>query len=173
MAIARAAQYFLLVCLPLATSAQLRKPYGKPVRWATTAELAGISPVLSLNVEYTPIQLPKSFFVIRGGAGQLFTSYSPLTLPHALTWNLVLNGRTKGCPPRSARNSFFAEIGVGGVYLVGATEEIKYRWSPIVGVRHYFKYNPLATGFWKVQLTPVVSGQVVPWGGLGVGLLID
>lgn len=161
------------MCLPLTTWAQLQKPYGKPVRWATTAELGGISPVLSVNVEYVPIQLPKSFFVIRGGAGQLFTGYSPLTLPHALTWNLVLNGKTKGCPPRSARNSFFAEVGIGGVYLVGATEEITYRWSPLIGVRLYFKYNPVATGFWKVQLTPIVSGQVVPWGGLGVGLLID
>jgi hypothetical protein len=84
--------------LPAVSVAQLQKPYGKPVRWAATAELGGISPVLSLNAEYTPIQWEKSFITLRGGMGQLFTGYSLLTLPHALTWNLVLNGKIKGCP---------------------------------------------------------------------------
>lgn len=88
----------MLSCLPLTAWAQLRKPHGKPVRWATTAELGGISPVFSLNAEYTSIQSRKSFLVIRGGIGQLFTDYSLITLPHALTWNVVLNGKTKGCP---------------------------------------------------------------------------
>ncbi len=138
-----------------------------------TAELGNISPLLSLNVEYAPIQRPKSFLVIRGGMGQLFTGYSLFTLPHALTWNTVLNGKTKGCPPQHPANSFFAEFGIGGVYLVGAKEETAYRWSPIVGVRRYFAYNPRATGFWKAQLTPLVAGRLIPWGGIGVGLLID
>jgi len=162
-----------MLCLPLTTLAQLRKPYTKPIRWASTVELGGLSPILSLNAEYVPIQLEKSFLLIRGGIGQLFTGYSLLTVPHALTWNVILNGRTRGCPPKSPKNSFFAELGVGGVYLVGATEDITYRWSPILGVRRYFFYNPRATGFWKAQLTPVVSVQLVPWGGIGIGLLID
>ncbi|MEZ0487829.1 hypothetical protein [Fibrella aquatica] len=153
--------------------AQLQRPYGKPVRWAVTGEVGGLSPLLSLNAEYAPVQFRKSFLVIRGGVGHLFTNYSILTLPHALTWNVVLNGQTRGCLPREPRNSFFAEVGLGSVYLPGAMEGVTYRWSPILGVRRYFAYNVRANGFWKVQLTPVVSGQWVPWGGVGLGLLID
>jgi hypothetical protein len=169
----RIVYYCLLIWLPCTATAQLRKPYGKPTRWAATVELGGLSPLISINGEYAVIQSTKSFITIRGGVGQLFTGYSWLTLPHALTWNKVLNGKIKGCPPGHPRNSLFAELGIGGVYLAGATEKIKYRWSPIIGVRHYFAYNPRASGFWKAQLTPVVAGRFVPWGGIGIGLLID
>lgn len=162
-----------LLWLPGSATAQLRKPYAKPTRWATTVEVGGLSPLASINGEYALIQSQKSFITLRGGVGQLFTGYSWLTLPHALTWNKVLNGKTKGCPPRHPQNSSFIELGSGGVYLAGATEETTYRWSPIIGLRHYFAYNPRATGFWKAQLTPVVGGRLVPWGGLGIGLLID
>jgi hypothetical protein len=136
-------------------------------------EVGGLSPVFSINAEYSLTQSKKSFTIIRGGMGQLFTGYSWLTLPHALTWNRVLNGKTKGCPPEHPRSSLFAELGLGGVYLAGATEGLTYRWSPIIGVRHYFAYNQRANGFWKAQFTPVVAGRLVPWGGIGIGLLID
>ena len=173
MLLFRSACCCFVLCLPLISAAQLQKPYGKTVRWATTVELGGLSPIISLNAEYTLIQSKKSFFVTRVGIGQLFTGYSLLTAPHALTWNIVLNGKTKGCPPIRPQNPLFAEIGIGGVYLVGATEETTYRWSPVVGVRHYFAYNLKANGFWKAQLTPIVAGQLVPWSGIGLGLLID
>lgn len=169
----RIAYCCLLLWLPGLTTAQLRKPYGKPSRWAATVELGGISPLVSVNAEYAVVQSQKSFLVMRGGVGQLFTAYSWCTLPHAITWNRVLNGRVKGCPPRQPPRSFFAELGVGGVYFAGSTEKNSYRWTPVLGVRHYVAYNARATGFWKAQLTPVVAGRFVPWGGVGIGLVID
>ncbi|MBC8154130.1 MAG: hypothetical protein H7Z72_14600 [Bacteroidetes bacterium] len=164
---------YCLLLLPLASSAQLYKPYAKPVRWAATGEIGGISPLVSANLEYAPVQCRKSFVVIHGGIGQLFSGYSFCTLPHALTWNILLNGKAKGCPPVKPRNQLFAELGAGGVYLAGAKDGNAYRWSPLLGVRRYFSYNLLATGFWKAQLTPLVAGRLVPWGGVGIGLVID
>ena len=163
----------LFLFVPFLTSAQLYKPYALPNRWALTTEIGGISPVLSINTEYSPIQRKKSFLTIRAGIGYLFTNYSICSLPHALTWNVALNGKRRSCPPIEKRNLLLLELGVGGVYLPGAEGEIVYRWSPIVGVRRYFKYNTRATGFWKIQLTPYLGGQIAPFGGIGLGLLID
>ncbi len=164
----------LLLWLPCTAYSQLRKPYGKPVRWSATFEVGGLSPIASVNAEYGIIQTKRSFVTVRGGLGQTFTGYSLLTLPHALTWNQVLNRKQIGCPSHSPRNSWFAELGVGGVYLIGSPEETDYQWGLILGLRHYFAYNRRANGFWKVQLTPIVlSNEIIPWGGLGIGLIID
>lgn len=163
----------ILLLLPLVAVAQLRKPYGKPSQWAVTAEVGGVSPVFSINAEWALLQSRKSFFIARAGVGHLFTGYSLLTLPHSLTWNRVLNGKVKGCPPRNPRNSLMAEVGLGGSYLAGAIDEVVYRWSPLLGLRGYYACNHRATGFWKVQLTPLVSGKLAPWGGVGIGLVID
>jgi hypothetical protein len=170
----RCVSFILLLWLPRSVNAQLRKAYGKPVRWAATFEAGGLSPIASVNAEYAIIQSKKSFLAARGGFGQLFTGYNSVTLPHALIWNKALNKKSKGCPTQGPRNSLFVEMGVGGVYLLGSAEVTAYRWGPILGVRRYFAYNNRANGFWKVQLTPIIlSGELIPWGGLGIGVLID
>lgn len=170
----RLTYFILLLLLSHAVDAQLRKPYGKPVRWAATFEVGGLSPITSINAEYTVIQFKKSFLTVRGGFGQTLSIDGWATLPHALTWNIVLNGRRKGCPTQNARNPLFAELGIGGVYLIGAPEKTDYQRGVIFGLRRYFSYNNRANGFWKAQFTPIVlPDQLILWGGLGIGLLID
>jgi hypothetical protein len=155
------------------SSAQLYKPYARSSRWALTGEVGGISPLLSLNFEYAAFQSKKYFITLHGGLGHLFTNYSLYTVPHALTWNILLNGKSRGCSPIISQKPLFAELGLGGVYFVRATGEIKYRWSPVIGVRRYFLYNLRTTGFWKAQLTPLLAGRLVPFGGIGIGIVID
>ncbi|NID13441.1 hypothetical protein [Fibrivirga algicola] len=166
---------WLLLGLPFVATAQLKKAYGKPTRWAVTAELGGFGPFASLNAEYAPLQTKTSFFVLRGGVGHTFSRSLLCSLPASVSWNLVLNGQTRGCPPTRLRNPTLLEVGMGGVYPLYTDKELgsAYRWSPLLGVRHYFPYNSRATGFWKVQLTPLVTGQLSPWVGLSAGVVID
>lgn len=141
----------LLLLLPILASAQVYKTYSPAQSWAVTAELGGLSPFLSINAEHTPIASEGGFLVLRGGVGHSLGRSVLCSLPHAVSWHVLLNGRTKGCPPVSPGNSTFLELGVGGVYPLYTTKDLEaaYRWSPLLGVRHYFRYQVRATGFGK------------------------
>lgn len=165
----------VLLLLPVGAGAQVYKTWTPAQRWSATAELGGFSPILSINAEHTPLASRKGFLVLRGGGGHSLSRSVLCSLPHAVSWNILLNGNTKGCPPASPGNSTFLEWGVGGVYPLYTRKDIgtAYLWSPLLGVRHYFRYNVRATGFWKAQLTPLLTGQWSPWLGLSFGLVID
>lgn len=165
----------ILILIPFLSSAQLYKKYSHAQQWSAAAEVGGLSPILSINAEYIPLESQKGFLVLRGGVGHSFGRSVLCSLPHSLSWNLLLNGKTEGCPPVRPGNSTFIEVGIGGVYPLYTTKEIEanYRWSPLLGVRHYFLYNVRTTGFWKAQFTPLVTSQLSPWFGLSMGVVID
>ncbi|UFH52010.1 hypothetical protein [Spirosoma sp. KNUC1025] len=125
-------------------------------------------------MEYIPVQFKKSFVTLRGGVGYLGARYSMATLPQSLTWNILLNGKVNGCPPQVPLKSMFAEVGLGGAYLVSANTTVNYVYGPILGLRRYFLYNVRTTGFWKAQICPVVTDhKVIAWGGVAVGIVLD
>ena len=162
---------FFLV--PTTLFAQQYKPFSRAWKWAATAEAGGVGPGFSVNLDYSPVQFKRSFVVLHGGIGYLGTHYCAITLPHSLTWAILLNNKVKGCPPRVPPKSTFLEIGLGGSYLVDTRVKVDYVAGPIVGVRRYFQYNQRATGFWKVQISPMLADVIVPWGGVGVGIILD
>ena len=165
----------MLLLLPVLVSGQVYKTYSPTQSWSATGELGGLSPVLSVNAEHTPIASRRGFLILRGGVGHSLGGSVLCSLPNAVSWHVLLNGRTKGCPPVSPGNSTFLELGVGGVYAFYTTKDLEaaYSWSPLLGVRHYFRYQVRATGFWKAQLTPLVTGEWSPWFGLSLGLVIN
>lgn len=143
-------------------------------KWAATAEAGGVGSAFSANIEYIPIQFKKSFVVLRGGLGYLGARYSMGTVPTSVTWNILLNGKVNGCPPQVPSKSLFAEIGIGGSYLLDSKTTVNYLYGPVLGVRRYFLYNARTTGFWKAQICPVVTDHnVIPWGGIAIGIVLD
>ncbi|WP_234734162.1 hypothetical protein [Tellurirhabdus bombi] len=88
--------------------------------------------------------------------------------------NVLLNRRKNAClPPVGELNQWFLEVGAGGLAFNKPLDKGDYRFTPILGVRHY-QTVPLTTTryFWKAQLTPFILGKLAPWGGLGVGLIL-
>ncbi|GAB3260168.1 hypothetical protein GCM10027347_24270 [Larkinella harenae] len=166
---------FLLVLIGVQVQAQFVKPYESPRRWSTTVELGGLSPIVSLNLEYVPLRPQAHFWVIRGGVGTMFTQYSMLTIPHSVSFNFLLNPNPRSCPPPVGfRKRWFLEVGWGGTAFVRPlVKEDGYRSSPMVGVRHYFTINQERTiAFLKAQLTPFILNKFGLWGGVGFGVVI-
>lgn len=157
----------LFFLVPITLYAQQYKPYSRAWKWAATAEAGGVGPGFSANLEYIPVQLKSSFVVVHGGIGYMGTHYSTATLPHSLTWNILLNSKAKGCPPQIPPKSTFIEIGIGGSYLIQSKVKVEYAAGPVLGVRRYFQYNQWATGFWKAQIIPMFADVIIPWGGVG------
>lgn len=163
----------LFFLLPISLYAQRYKPYSSSWKWAATAEVGSVSPGYSLNAEYSPVQFKKSFVVLRAGIGYLSERYSKAAIPHAITWAVLLNGKERGCPLSVPEKALFLEIGAGGAYLIENTSKINYVGGPIIGLRRYFMYNERATGFLKIQAIPLIADRIMPWGGVGIGLVID
>ena len=163
---------FLLV--PVTLYAQRYNPTLRSWKWAATAEAGGVGSAFSVNAEYIPVQFKTSFVTLRAGLGYLGARYSIATVPQSITWNILLNRKVSGCPPHVPLKSLFAEIGIGGAYLISPHTTVDYLYGPMVGVRQYFLFNVRTTGFWKVQISPVVTDRkVIPWGGIAVGIVLD
>jgi hypothetical protein len=162
----------LVLCRPVA--AQLYKSYQAPHRWAATAEAGGISPVLSVRAEYSFFQTKSTFAAIQLGIGHTFTDYSLHSVPHALTMNYLLNGKKLKCPaPIGEPTQWFLEAGAGGLVFNRPKDKEKYRFTPIIGVRRYQTARFTRTRyFYKVQFTPYILGQLLPWGGIGMGMIL-
>ena len=165
--------FALFFLLPITLYAQRYKPYNSSWKWAATAEVGSVSPGYSLNVEYSPVQFKKSFVVLRAGTGYLSERYSMAAIPHAITWAILLNGKERGCPLSVPEKALFIEIGAGGAYLIDARSKVNYVGGPVVGLRRYFMFNEWATGFLKIQAMPLIADRIMPWGGGGIGLVID
>ncbi|WP_420148292.1 hypothetical protein [Spirosoma sp.] len=166
--------FILFFLLPVTLYAQRYQSQLRSWKWAATAEAGGVGSAFSVNIEYIPVQFKKSFVTLRGGLGYLGARYSMATVPQSVTWNILLNPNVKDCPPQVPLKSMFAEIGLGGAYLVNSTTTVNYLYGPILGIRRYFLFNERTTGFWKAQISPVVTDHnVIPWGGLAIGIVLD
>lgn len=167
----RCLRFLLLWLWSTQAVAQLYHPYEHPYRWSIVGEAGGLSPFISGNVEYSPLQARRGFVTVRMGIG--YTTQTP-SFPASLTYNWLLDRRVKGCPPRMPRQVWFAEAGVGGVLVPNRGYGIQAAWSPLMGVRRYFAVSPFKRGFVKAQLlTYSIEGELRPWGGLSLGLQVD
>ncbi|GAA4453848.1 hypothetical protein GCM10023189_19500 [Nibrella saemangeumensis] len=165
---------FVMAVLCQPANAQLYKSYQKHHLWSATLEIGGINPVLALNAEYSPFQVAGLFTTLRAGIGHTFTDYSINTFPHSVSVNILLNRKQTKCPiPIGEPNQWFLEVGAGGLVFNRPKDKQDYRYTPMLGVRWYqtAKYT-LTRYFWKSQFTPLILGRLVPWGGIGMGVIL-
>jgi hypothetical protein len=161
--------FFILSFLTL--KGQFKAPYGKPISWSHSYEVGGINPVIGINLEHYPLRYKNSYLALKAGVGYMFTGYSDATLPHSLTWCFKLKQKSKKCYPELNYQSYQIEVGLGGVYFIGATDKRFYRWSPIIGVRRKFKNDYQEKTYWKVYCTPYIANRVFPIIGVGIGIV--
>ncbi|HEV7348253.1 hypothetical protein [Telluribacter sp.] len=164
----------LMILIGHGAEAQLYTFYERPHRWSATVEAGGISPVLAVNAEYSLFQTGRTFTVIHLGIGHTFTNYSLHSLPHALTLNYLLNRRKPRCPPPIGEpKQWFLEVGAGGLVFNSPKDKEYYRFTPIIGVRRYQTARYTRTRyFYKAQFTPLILGKLLPWGGIGLGMIL-